>query len=90
VSPFSLLLSEDEELGLDEEALPENGRVLQSVKHNIYLMSSEPSLSVESKRFSNNLLMYVFFSGPIFPIQTLFFCNFYGRNHELSVSINLK
>lgn len=30
VSPFSLLLSEDEELGLDEEALPENGLVLQS------------------------------------------------------------
>lgn len=36
VSPFSLLLSEDEELGLDDEALFENGRVLQSVKNNIY------------------------------------------------------
>jgi len=70
VSPFSLLLSEDEELGLDEEALPENGRVLQSVKHNIYLMSSEQSNSVESKRFSNNL-MY-FFQG-LFSQFNLYF-----------------
>lgn len=38
VSPFSLLLSEDEELGLDEEALFEKGLVLQSVwrKNNVW------------------------------------------------------
>lgn len=42
VSPFSLLLSEDEELGLDEEALLENGLVLQSANvKKVPLMLSE-------------------------------------------------
>lgn len=56
VSPFSLLLSEEEELGLDEDALLENGLVLQSEKKNAQVMSRELSVSFKSNRFSNNVM----------------------------------
>lgn len=61
-------------------------------------MSSEPSFSVESKRFSNNFMYFYHCyrsgiscrSGPIFPIQTVYFSVISKEEIINYKSINLK
>ncbi len=68
VSPFSLLLSEEEELGLDEEALLENGLVLQSEKK----MHKNLSLSNQTDSVTVLRIIYGWEGCRIYPDQCIF------------------